>query len=94
MKRLPLSLPMLASGCMSNAANQQAAINATESRATFELNCESVSSSVLAKVSGVAAPSSALASAAVTRKRYCLNPTTCNAIAETARMGAPSAQLG
>jgi len=107
MKRLPLSLPVLAaatalSGCMSNeeflASNQQAAINATESRAKFELNCESVTSSVLSsKVTSVRRAMERTeytigvrgCNKQATYITYCLNPTTCNAIANTARTSSP-----
>lgn len=102
---LPRTLPMLAavaalSGCMSNeeflASNQQAAINATESRAKFELNCEAVTSSVLSsKVASIRRGMSRTeytigvrgCNKQATYITYCLNPTTCNAIADTARMG-------
>ncbi|WP_447751393.1 hypothetical protein [Pseudomonas nicosulfuronedens] len=107
MKRLPLSLPVLAavaalSGCMSNeeflASNQPAAIKATESRAKFEMNCESVTSSVLSsKVTSVRRAMERTeytigvrgCNKQATYITYCLNPETCNAIADTARMGAP-----
>ncbi|WP_152222115.1 hypothetical protein [Pseudomonas sp. SCB32] len=107
MKCLPMILPVLAavaalSGCMNDqeflASNQQAAINATEARAKFELNCEAVTSSVLSsKVTNVRRTMSRTeytigvrgCNKQVTYITYCLNPTTCNAISDTARLGAP-----
>ncbi|SDH90579.1 hypothetical protein [Pseudomonas panipatensis] len=105
MKSTSTFLPLLAtvtvlSGCMSDqqflASNQQAALNATTSRAKFELNCQDVTPSVL---------SSKVTQARVGYQHteytigvrgcgkqavyitYCLNPQTCNAIADTARIG-------
>ncbi|MCP8464940.1 hypothetical protein NK553_13380 [Pseudomonas sp. ZM23] len=107
MNHLPKTLPVLAaiamlSGCMSDqeflASNQQAAINATESRAKFELNCEAVTSSVLSsKVTSVRRAMQRTeytigvrgCNRQATYITYCLNPTDCNAIANTARTSTP-----
>ncbi len=88
-------------GCMTDqeflAQNQSAAINATVSRARFELNCQDVTVSVLSsKVTQVrfanvnnrteytiGARGCGRQAVYIT---YCLDPSTCNAISDTARV--------
>lgn len=98
-------LPLLAiaaalSGCMNDqqfiAANQQAAIAATESRAKFELNCQQVNSSILSsKVTdtrfGYQRTEYTIGVRGCGRQAtyltYCLDTTNCNALSDTARIG-------
>lgn len=89
------------SGCMSDqeflAQNQSAAINATVSRAKFELDCPDVTASVLSsKVTQVQFAYANNRTEYTIEARgcgrpavyitYCLNPNTCNAISDTARV--------
>ncbi|SDN55429.1 hypothetical protein [Pseudomonas jinjuensis] len=87
-------------GCMSNeeflASNRDAALKATVSRATFELNCQDVTPSVLSsKVTnvryGYQRTEYTIGVRGCGRQAvyitYCLNPETCNALSDTARVG-------
>ncbi|WP_152225858.1 hypothetical protein [Pseudomonas sp. SCB32] len=89
------------SGCMTDqeflAQNQNAAINATVSRAKFELDCPDVSASVLSsKVTQVQIAYAnnrteyTIGARGCGRQAvyitYCLDPNTCNAISDTARI--------
>jgi len=88
-------------GCMTDqqflAQNQSAAINATVSRAKFELNCPDVTASVLSsKVTQVQLANVSNRTEYTIGVRgcsrqavyitYCLDPDTCNAISDTARV--------
>lgn len=87
--------------CMSDqqflAQNQSAAIDATVSRAKFELNCPDVTASVLSsKVTQVQFANVSNRTEYTIGVRgcgrqavyitYCLDPSTCNAISDTARV--------
>lgn len=103
-KFLPVAVLLasaLLGGCMTDqqflARNQSAAINATVSRAKFELNCPDVTASVLSsKVTQIqfayannrteytiGARGCGRQAVYIT---YCLDPDTCNAISDTARV--------
>ncbi|QRY79459.1 hypothetical protein JVX91_28505 [Pseudomonas sp. PDNC002] len=106
MKKRVLLIPSLLmgvglSGCMSDqqflAQNQNAAMNATVSRAKFELNCPDVTASVLSsKVTQVQLINASNRTEYTIGARgcgrqavyitYCLDPDTCNAVADTARV--------
>jgi len=88
-------------GCMNDqqflAQNQSAAIDATVSRAKFELNCPDVTASVLSsKVTQVQFANVSNRTEYTIGARgcgrqavyitYCLDPSTCNAISDTARV--------
>jgi len=86
-------------GCMTDqqflAQNQSAAVNASVSRAKFELNCPNVTASVLSsKVAQFAYANSRTeytigargCGRQVVYITYCLDPQTCNAISDTARV--------
>ncbi|MFV3303727.1 hypothetical protein ACNFBT_00430 [Pseudomonas sp. NY15181] len=91
----------LLGGCMNDqqflAQNQSAAIDATVSRAKFELNCPDVTASVLSsKVTQVQFANMnnrteyTIGARGCGRQAvyitYCLDPSTCNAISDTARV--------
>ncbi|AYC33360.1 hypothetical protein D3880_13800 [Pseudomonas cavernae] len=101
MKRFPLLVAVLATlgGCMTNeqfiAQNQEAAIKATTARAAFELNCQSVTPSVLtSKVVetrfGWERTEYTIGVRGCGKQAvyltYCLNPDNCNAISDSARI--------